>query len=98
MITSEDKTGFFYSEMGKPKVPTIIYEGGEALRSDEYVIKLGVRGIVKVMRELGMVRIKSKVPEASGTPFIAKNMFWIRSPLSGLFRFVKKVGKMTKEG
>ncbi len=98
MITSEDKTGFFYSEMGKPKVPTIIYEGGEALRSDEYAIKLGVRGIVKVMRELGMVRIKSKVPEALGTPFMTKNTLWIRSPLSGLFHFVKKVGKMTEAG
>lgn len=95
---SHDKTGFFYSESGKPRLPTLIYEGGEANRSDEYTIKLGLRGIVRVMRQLEMIGIKPKVQGSPTTSHVAKNKFWIRAPLSGLMHQIKKVGKYVEKG
>ena len=42
------------------KIPTIIYETGEALRLDEYGIKMGVKGVIRVMRHLNMLMASMK--------------------------------------
>ena len=36
-------------------MPILLYEAGEALRFDEVAIRAGVRGVVNVMRSLGML-------------------------------------------
>ncbi|MCJ7815316.1 MAG: succinylglutamate desuccinylase/aspartoacylase family protein, partial [Xanthomonadales bacterium] len=36
-------------------IPVMIYEAGEALRFDELSIRAGIRGILQVMRKLGML-------------------------------------------
>ena len=36
------------------QIPTMLFEAGEALRFDELAIRLGVRGIIRVMQTLGM--------------------------------------------
>jgi uncharacterized protein len=93
-----EKTGFFYSDLKQPKIPTLIFEGGEANRSDEYTIKLGLRGIVKMLRQLQMIRIKNRMQGRKPSPLIAENTFWIRASSSGLFHFIKKVGKQIQKG
>ena len=48
-------------------VPVMVYEAGEALRFDEVAIRVGVRGVLSVMRELGMLTpAKTKKNQASG--------------------------------
>lgn len=37
------------------KIPTLLFEGGEALRFNEKVIKSGLRGVLSVMREIRML-------------------------------------------
>ncbi|MDT8375394.1 MAG: succinylglutamate desuccinylase/aspartoacylase family protein [Mariprofundaceae bacterium] len=71
-------------------VPWLVYEAGEALRFDEVSIRGGVRGIVNVMREIGMLRrLKSTT---TFTPRIVKSNFWIRAPQSGILRLTVKLG------
>lgn len=94
---SDEKTGFFYSEQGKPKCPTLIYEGGEAHRSDEYSVKIGVKGILRVLKDLDMLRIKkSKNPEKEYIS--AKKTTWLHSPGSGIFQVKKLVGSSVSSG
>ncbi|MGB5210139.1 MAG: succinylglutamate desuccinylase/aspartoacylase family protein [Gammaproteobacteria bacterium] len=72
-------------------VPTLLYEAGEALRFDEICINGGVRGILNVMRELGMLppsRSKTKTREA----VVARSSSWLRSPEGGLFRSHVRLG------
>ena len=48
-------------------VPVIVYEAGEALRFDEAAIRAGVKGVMRVMRELGMLPpLKSTKPKPVG--------------------------------
>ena len=96
--SSQEQTGFFFSESDKPKIPTLIYEGGEANRSDEYTIKLGLKGVVKVLRRLEMIRAKPKVQDQKSLSYQATNAQWVRAPLSGLLHLVKKVGKYIETG
>lgn len=93
---SNEKTGFFYSESGQPKCPTLIYEGGEAHRMDDYSAKVGVKGIIKVLKELSMIRLKTE-PKKS-TTLISSESFWVRASTSGLFHFRKKVGQTVEKG
>ena len=73
-------------------IPTLLYEAGEALRFDEVGIRAGVRGVINVMRQLGMLSPKkSKVRTLE--PIIAKSTRWIRAPASGVVRCKLKLGQ-----
>ena len=76
-------------------VPIIVYETGEALRFDETGIRAGVRGVVRTMRHLGM--LKSRNDKAT-TPYLARGSTWVRSPISGLFRSTIRLGQAVAEG
>jgi predicted deacylase len=72
-------------------VPVLVYEGGEALRFDELVIRAGVRGVIGVMRALNMLaptKSRSRHPE----PVVARSSQWVRAPQSGILRAAKPLG------
>ena len=79
------------------KTPVITYEAGEALRFDETAIVSGVRGIVNVMRGIGMLP-KSRAARASSEPYVATSSSWERAPIDGTFRNVTKLGAMVEKG
>jgi predicted deacylase len=71
-------------------IPTILYEAGEALRFDEVSIRIGVRGIIRVMQALDMLgRSDSKSTQNSA---MAKSSQWVRAPTGGIFRTVLRTG------
>lgn len=78
-------------------IPVLIYEAGEALRYDEVCIRAGVKGIVNVMRKLGMLSSRSK-RQAPVEPITARSSSWLRAEYSGLFRKVAPLGGRVKRG
>ncbi len=79
------------------KIPTLLFEGGEALRFNEKVIKSGLEGVISVMREIGMLRqLKNKRSERE--VFIARSSHWIRASHSGILSVKKKIGDRVKKG
>ena len=72
-------------------MPMLVYEGGEALRFDEISIRGGVRGIVNVMRSLGMLAAKKGRKKAL-LPLVARSSSWERAPSSGIFRSLRRSG------
>ncbi len=77
-------------------VKVILYEAGEALRFDEIPIRAGVRGILSVMRYLGMlpsVRRKNSQRE----PLLSRSSNWVRAPQSGILRVIQPMGKLVKK-
>ena len=73
----------------------MVYEAGEALRFDELSIRIGLRGIINVMRELGMITLKRKPPKPSA---VLRSTSWVRAPSSGFARMVVKLGDMVSHG
>lgn len=72
-------------------IPMLVYEAGEALRFDEFGIRAGLRGILSVMRAIGML------PDAPGRgrrvePFVARSSHWVRAPESGILRSRLRLG------
>ncbi len=65
------------------KTKMLLFEAGEALRFDEFSIRVGVKGIKNIMQHLGMtkkVAKRKKLPE----PFTADKSAWSRATSSGI--------------
>jgi len=77
-------------------IPWLVYEAGEALRFDEVSIRAGVRGIINVMREIGMMNKKKGL--TAFVPRTVKSNFWIRAPQSGILRLTIKLGGHVNKG
>lgn len=77
-------------------IPVITYESGEALRLDERCIVTGVRGVVSVMRTLGMLPARKSSKRAPSEPFVARSTGWVRAETDGLFRATVELGARVK--
>lgn len=77
-------------------VPVILYESCEALRFDEVYIRAGVKGVINVMRHLGMMR-KSR-SKARTKPIFSRQTQWLRAPASGIHRVLVPLGAQVSEG
>jgi len=95
VLSQSDPVGFHHCE-GENKRPALVYEAGEANRTDEWSIRSGVKGLTRIMRELGMVKMKSATKHH---PFYeVSKMSWVRASGSGLFSLTKRVGSYVEKG
>lgn len=76
-------------------VPVVVYEAGEGLRVDEFSVSVGMKGVLRVMAHLGMIRKRSgrHVP-----PVLSTSSRWVRAEESGLFRPFKNIGDHVAAG
>ena len=74
----------------------MLYEAGEALRFDETSIRIGVAGIINVLREIQMLPAVLK-KKTIKSPIITRNSNWIRSSESGMLRTIKALGDIVKK-
>lgn len=81
------------SEMG---IPTLLYEAGEALRFDEVSVRAGVRGVLSVMRSLGMIEANRR-SRAVVEPVLARSTSWSRASRGGILRTTVALGARVKE-
>ncbi|MEM9533090.1 MAG: succinylglutamate desuccinylase/aspartoacylase family protein [Pseudomonadota bacterium] len=79
-------------------VQMLLYEGGAALSFDELSIRTGVRGILRVMRHVGMLAPSRKKKRAGVEPVIATRSTWVRAPGSGVFRGFVPLGSVVEAG
>ena len=78
-------------------VDILLYEAGEGLRFDEFAVRAGVSGILRVMQHLGMIssrRSSSKKPKTIHSNISS----WLRAPAGGLLRTHKNIGQEVKVG
>ncbi|NIQ98126.1 MAG: succinylglutamate desuccinylase [Desulfuromonadales bacterium] len=96
IIESKMRDGSLREAVREMGSPMLVYEGGEALRFNEMAINLGVRGIVAVMRQIGMLpgRREKKRPE----PLLAKSTTWVRAPISGILPWRRPLGARVDKG
>lgn len=75
----------------------LLYEAGEALRFDEVAVRVGVSGVLGVLRHVGMLpATKSKRRKLA--PIRSNSSHWLRASIGGLMRAKKKLGDRVEEG
>ncbi|MDF1757229.1 MAG: succinylglutamate desuccinylase/aspartoacylase family protein [Legionellaceae bacterium] len=97
VLHSSLKDGSFRQYANDLGIPFLLYEAGEALRFDEFCIRTGINGILRVMNKLDMY------PHFSGKakkiePTISYSSYWVRGPVSGILRAKKKLGDKVIKG
>jgi len=84
-------------------IPLVLFEGGEALKFNEQVIRCGLQGVLSVMRKIGMLpRTAKKAPdekdsEKKKTVFVARSRHWVRAPHSGILQSETHLGARVKK-
>jgi len=96
IINSDIRDGSLRACAFERGMPILIYEAGEALRFDEISIRAGLRGILYVMRHIGMLPAL-KNPKLA-TPVVAKSTSWVRAPDSGIVSAKVKLGNSVQKG
>ena len=91
VLHSEIRDGSLRAVAQEEGIPILLYEAGEALRFDEKSIRIGVHGIVNVLRENNMLpKVSRKKPPK--LPVITKSSQWVRASESGILRTIKALG------
>lgn len=100
-INASVRDGSLRQAAAEKGVTSLLYEGGEALRFEEKVIRRGLTGILNVMRAIGMLKSTRKrrhEDEDNNGVYFAASSQWTRAPHSGAIRMRKKLGTMVKKG
>ncbi len=96
VLHSELRDGSLRAVAQEEGIPILLYEAGEALRFDERSIRIGVHGIINVLRENGMLpKVVNKKEQK--TPIITRNTQWIRSTESGMLRTIRALGDTVRK-
>jgi len=91
ILHSELRDGSLRAVSQEKNIPILLYEAGEALRFDETSIRIGVKGIVNILREVKMLP-STMSNKTKRLPIVTKSSQWIRSTHSGMLRTIKALG------
>ncbi|MEO5339052.1 MAG: succinylglutamate desuccinylase/aspartoacylase family protein [Magnetococcus sp. MYC-9] len=74
-------------------VEMMLFEAGEGLRLDDWSVRVGVRGILGVLRSLGMIPWGDRPQgQPRPEPLFASKSQWVRAPMSGLLQTTRGLG------
>ncbi|MBD3422385.1 MAG: succinylglutamate desuccinylase [Chitinivibrionales bacterium] len=96
VLDSDMRDGSMRQAVHEMGIPMLLYEGGEALRFNEAVIRSGLRGILAVMNAIGMIQRKKRSSKIQ--PGIAKSSVWVRARMSGIFYARVRLGDVVEKG
>lgn len=80
-------------------IPMLVFEGGQAHRFEDKVIRTGLAGVLAVMETIGMLTPQAHKPLAEDHDMhVARFTKWVRAPQSGCLRIHKHSGAAVKKG
>jgi len=77
------------------KIPTIVYEAGEAVRIEGFAIESGYSGMLRVLKSLDII---PSAPDSKFIPHHYKKTSWVRSSKAGLFIWTQQSGSIVRKG
>ncbi len=78
-------------------IPMLIYEGGEALRLDQFCIEKGLQGLRRILAFSQMIVPQTGNPAAEECVFVEKSS-WLRASRAGIFSWTKPSGARIVKG
>ena len=97
ILTSGTREGSLRQAARAAGIDVLLYEAGEGLRFDELSARVGMAGILRVLREMAMVPRKGIAP-ARTAPILSESSRWLRAPAGGLLRLFRAEGEVAAEG
>jgi uncharacterized protein len=98
ILDAELRPGSLRATAAERCIPVLVYEAGEALRFDEFAVRAGLRGVLGVMRHLGMTRGRTGRRALSRGTVVARSNLWVRAPQSGVLLSTTPLGAHVNAG
>lgn len=98
VLHSELRDGSLRGAAQDNGIPILLYEAGEALRFDEKSIKIGVKGIVNVLKANGMLPNTTSKSQWANKTSVSTASAWIRAENGGMIQTIKNLGDTVKKG
>jgi predicted deacylase len=95
VVPSELREGSLREAIAALDKPVLVYEGGEALYFNENAIRVGLRGVLRVMRHIGMLPPNRRNKRYE--PIVTDRTSWVRASMSGIFSRQVRLGDMVKK-
>lgn len=92
------REGSLRSVFSKKKIPSLLFEGGEAFRLDPSCVRFGLRGVFSVMQHLEMLPVSRRKTEPKTRTVTASGTSWVRAPQGGLFTPLVELGNAIAPG
>lgn len=97
VLLSDLRAGSLRAAARERGVRMLLYEAGEGLRFDEFAIRAGVAGILRVLRRLEMIP-QRYAPERRLRSSVSRSSAWVRAPAGGILRAFRSIGDSVSEG
>lgn len=97
VLTSKTRPGSLRQAAQDLGIDVLLYEAGEGLRFDEFAVRAGVTGILRIMHHLKMIPARG-ITKLKAAPIQSSSSFWQRAPAGGLLRAFKTIGDEVEEG
>lgn len=97
ILTSALREGSLRKEAKNIGVDVLLYEAGEGMRFDEMSVRAGVAGILRVLKDIGMLPVAG-IAKPKAKSLLCSNSNWLRAPVGGLLRMFKGAGDVVQEG
>lgn len=78
-------------------VEMLVYEAGEALHFDDFSLRVGVNGILRVMAAMEMCQLREREEEIAEPVFATKSL-WLRAPRGGIVDIQVEPGQLLEAG
>jgi predicted deacylase len=97
LLNADIRPGTLRQAAGDLGIKVILYEAGEALRYDEFSMRAGFKGVINVMREIGMLNKRQRKGHKI-SQFVARQSGWVRATESGFVSHVAQLGDHVNKG
>jgi len=97
ILLSKLRDGSLRTVAHEAGVGVLLFEAGEGLRFDEVSVRSGVTGVLRVLRDFGMLPAKG-IARARSAPILCRASHWLRAPQGGLLRVYKGEGAVVAAG
>ena len=97
VLPSPLRNGSLRAEARARGVEMLLYEAGEGLRFDEFAVRTGVAGILRVLHHKGMLPARG-IARTRRAPLLATDTRWLRAPRGGLLRMFRGDGETVEAG
>ncbi len=94
ILNAPYRQGSLRKEASKLNKSILVYETGESLRFDEFGIREGMEGTLRLLHHLGML---ASAPAAQEETKVCMKDIWLRAKNAGLFRSQIKIGDYVKK-
>ncbi len=97
LLNSNTRDGSLRQAAGELGVKVVLFEGGERLRFNEHVIRIGLQGVMSSLRTLGMLPARPRRDDGP-KPLVARHTRWVRAARSGIHCIDVKLGQRVRRG